>query len=154
MYFSTGVAELLYILLQHELYMNMYAVLYFSLPKISLSTQCSTPSESCISLWSMRIAWQQSKNSAAAQALIGIKCHTSEIKFSVKLWLQQTCQTSHQHTALKAEGRKFQYQPVGLGVWHGLSFSLFSPLVLLTYPRAHNFVLPMKLVNLREESPY
>ena len=38
--------------------------------------------------------------------------------------------------SLKTKGRKFQYQPADLGVRHGMRFSfLFSPSVLLTYPR-------------------
>ena len=112
-------------------------VLYhtFHFPKFH-STLCSAPSESHISLWSPRIVWQQSKNSAAAQPLIGIK-HPTHEQFCVKLWLWQTQQTrqtrqaSHQHAALRAEGRKtegreLQHQPVDFGVWQDMSFS-FSP---------------------------
>ena len=48
-------------------------VLYFPLSKILLYIAQCTVLELHITLWSMRIVWQQSKNSVAAQPLIGIK---------------------------------------------------------------------------------
>ena len=51
-----------------------------------------------------------------------------------KLWLWQTCRTSHQCPATKGrkknEGRVFQYQPVDVGMWHGMLF--FSPVIFLS----------------------
>ena len=77
----------------------------FHFPKF-YRAQRGAPSESCINLWSTRIAGQQSENTAAAQPLlIGIKRRIPK-QFSIKLWLWQTCQTNCQHAALSVEGRK------------------------------------------------
>ena len=88
------------------------------------STLCSAPYESCINMRSMKLARQQSENSAAAQSLIEIKRLIPK-QFSVKLWLWQTCQTSCQHAALRTVCRETEdwrqevsiskYQPVNFG---------------------------------------
>ena len=104
-------------------------------------TQRSAPSDSRISLWSMRIARQHSENSAVAEPLMRIKQPTQSRSAWNCGW--QTCQTNRQHPAPRAEGRKttgdgmkFQHKPVDWGVWHGI---FFPPRVLLIYPRDKPF---------------
>ena len=73
---------------------------------------------------------QQNKHTAAAQPLVGIKHHTPK-QFSAKLYLQKTCQTSHQRAALGAEGGKTEHQKHEVCAV-GMSFlCFFPPLVLL-----------------------
>ena len=116
-----------------NVHVNMNCTFHF--PKFH-SAHRSAPSESRISLG------QQNENSAAAQPLIGIKRHTPK-QFSANLWLWQTCQTSHQRVALRAEGRKTEDQRQEVSVstcWFRCTprlevfFCCFS-LVLLAYAR-------------------
>ena len=66
--------------------------------------------ESRISLWSMRITCgSKYENSAAGQALTGIKRHTPK-QFNAKQMAGR----------LRTKGEMFQYQPVDLGVQHGI----------------------------------
>ena len=80
-------------------------ILYFSLSSISLYTVQCTIWESHQSVVNENLVQQQYANSVSAQPSIGIRRNTPK-QFSTKLWLWQTCQTSHQHDALRAEGRK------------------------------------------------
>ena len=70
----------------YSLHCTCTHVLYrtFHCPKFH-TTHWNAPSESCINLWSTRLARQKSENSEAAQPLIGIKCHILS-ESSVKLW--------------------------------------------------------------------
>ena len=134
MYFSISVAELLWILLQRALHTYACTVPYFySFRNVTLHSAVH-----CLRVTSVCGQRQQSENSSAALPSITIKHHVPK-HVTAKLWLRETSQINRQHAALRAEGkktegRKFQYQPVDLGVWHDMSFSFF-PLVLLTYPR-------------------
>ena len=136
----------------YSLHCTCTHVLYrtFHCPKFH-TTHWSAPSESCINLWSTRLARQKSENSAAALPLIGIKCHILS-ESSVKLWWWQICQTSCQHAALGAEGRKTEdwkqkvsiftcwfrraaWTEIFFFLWGGgVFFCCWSSSVLLSYP--------------------
>ena len=131
MFFRMDFAEMPQNLLQCAMYMYTRTYCTFHLAKF-YSTQRSEPSESLISLW------QQNENGAAAQPLIGKKRHTQVQNCGCVKHVKQATSvlpSGQRVERLKTKGKKFQYQPVDLGVRHGMSFFvLFLSLVLLTYP--------------------
>ena len=111
---------------RHVLY-----ILYFSLSKFC-SAKCSAPLES------------QPNSMPATRELRGSPAcdrnrtpHPKTVQS--KTVAVRGMSNKPPHAALraegrKAEGRKFQYQPVHLNMWHNMRFS-FAPWYSLTYPR-------------------
>ena len=98
--------------------MDTCTVLYFSL------SQHSAPCESCICLWSTRIVRQESENTGTPQNSSVSNCGCDQhVKQAPSVLL-----SGQGAGSLKTKGRKFQYQPVDLGVLYGMSFpSSLSP---------------------------
>ena len=117
---------------------HMYCTVLLTFRNFTHFAQRNALSESRISLWSTKIARQQSENSAAAQPLIAIKHHTPKpYDYGCYKHIKQAASVlplGQRAEGLKTEDRKFQYQPVDLGVRHGMIFFSLS-LILWFYPR-------------------